>query len=406
MDFDILKIYEESSTIKAEGNHITSHRQSTIQRNGVRRFEKGKIFQTSRLGEASMDRLIADTKEWGGPGTPRDFELAPAHQEERKNAFADASTLNSFKEALEYLSGKYTNFIFSGQCSVSNKKISLNSSYGVDLSTEGGVTEWYFIYQKKGSGNMMDGYLQGVSVTDNILRSIQNQELFIQGTLKSAKMQSGRIPVLLADAKAPMKKLTESFHVNKYKENAALYSNKLGQKLFHEKVTLLDSACDLASGQLLYFDGEGVVRNHDLELISSGRFQNLIADLRFGKKFGMPSSGNGIRPYNRGVNLDFRALNIQKQHRKWIDIVRDLPLCLVAFLSVGGDSNDLGEYSAPVQVGYVFQFGELVGLAPQVSIKTSVDQYLGTALVDVSSDGFTPDMTSACIVSEMDVVLN
>ena len=169
---------------------------------------------------------------------------------------------------------------------------------------------------------------------------------------------------------------------------------------------MVDSASEENLGQIMFFDGEGVVRNTDHELIKNGQFVNLISDLRFGKKFNSPSSGNGIRPYNRGVNLDFRTLKFKKLNRTWNTILKDLPLSIVALVAAGGDSNDLGEYSTPVQIGYVYEHGELVGIAPQITVKTSLDQYLGTNLIDISSDGFISDLPSGCVISKMDVLVN
>lgn len=406
MKFDILKIRENSTTIKAEGSQITSHRKSEVIRNGVRRFENQKVFQTSRLGEATQDRLIADTKEFGGVGTSHEYGFAPEKSEHRENRPVDSSALTSYKEALSFLSSKYTDFVFSGQCSAVNKTLSLNSNYGIDLSTQSGLSEWYFIYQKKGSGNMMDGYFYGSGPKDSILQSVKIQEPYISFSDKIKKIQPGRYPVLLVEEKEPLKKLLESLHLNKYSDSSALYSGKLKNKLFSEKVTIYDSGYDPANGHFNFFDGEGVVRSEDLNLIQSGVFNSTVSDLRFADKYKTHSTGNGLRVYNRGVNLDFKNLRFKKGTSTWKQILSNLPVCIIALVCAGGDSNDLGEFSSPVQIGYIYEYGELVGLAPQITVKTSIDQYLNKNLIDVSSDGFIDDAPSACVISEMDVLIN
>ncbi len=406
MKFDIIKIIEDSTTVKAEASKITSHRKSDIIRNGIRRFEDQKVFQTSRLGEANQDRLIADTKEFGGLGTLHEYGFAPEASEKRNCQSVDSSALTSYTEALSYLCAKYPDFIFSGQCSVVNKTLSLISNYGLDLSTQSGLIDWYFIYQKKGSGNMMDGYLYGSSPKDSILQSVKAQEIYLKTSDKVEKIQSGRYPVLLVEEKNPLKKLLESFHLNKYSDASALYSGKLKTKLFSDKVTIYDSGYDSAAGQYNFFDGEGVVRTMDQKLIEGGVFNSTISDLRFSKKYSGQSTGNGLRLYNRGVNVDFKNLRFKKGIRPWKEIVSNLPVCIVALVCAGGDSNDLGEFSSPVQIGYVYRYGEIVGLAPQVTLKTSIEQYLDKNLIDISSDGFTNDSPSGCVISEMDILLN
>ncbi len=406
MHYDILSIEEQATTLKIAGNEVSSRKKSNIQRYGVRRFENEKVFQTSRLGKATTDRLIADTKEWGGLGSDHLYGFSPAHKEDRTSDSVNSSVLESFEEGLKTLVRLHPDFIFSGRCTAQNNTTSMQSSYGLDLKTSGGICDWYYMYQRKGSSNMMDGYFGDTSSKTNIHDLIERHSKFLNVQGKTVKIANGRMPVLLVDNQEPLKKLIESFYINKYEEGAALYSGKLGEKLFSDKNSLVDNSYDASSGNFNFFDGDGIVRNEDLKLIDQGRFVSTISDLRFSKKFGKTSTGNGLRAYNRGTNLSLKSLRFAKGKIPWQSIINNLDRCLVAMVAAGGDSNDLGEYSTPVQIGYILEKGEIVGQAPQVTIKTSVDKYLGKDLIDVSSDGFTPAYHSACVISEMEVFVN
>lgn len=406
MDYDILSIQEKSSTTKAEAGKISANKNQQIQRHGVRRFADGKVFQTSRLGSASQDRLISDTKEWGGPGTTHEFGFAPKHTEARNGAVANEILLQNFTEGLDILNSQHPNFVFTGQCTVQQQDVSLKSSYGLDLKTTGGFCEWYFTYQRKGSGNMIDGFLAETGAKVDIKKEIQTHSAFLKMQNKIATVKNGTMPVLFVEAMQPLSKLLESFYIHKYSEGAALYSGKMGEKLFSDKITLVDSAYDPDSGAIRFFDGEGIVRTEDLTLIDKGRFNGLMSDLRFGRKFNKASTGNGQRVYNRGVTLGPRSLRFQKGQESWKKIVGQLDRCLIAMVSAGGDSNDLGEFSSPVQIGYIMEKGEVIGQAPQVTVKTSIENYLGKGLIGVSSDGFTTYSPSACLISEMEVLVN
>lgn len=406
MEFDILSLDEKTTTIKAEANRISSRKNQKIQRHGVRRFENGRIFQTSRLGTANKDRLISDTKEWGGEGINHEFGFAPAHKEHRNSTGFNENVLLEYEQGLSYLSTQFPEYNFSGQCAVSAVKTSLQSSYGLDLSSSGTVCEWYYLYQKRGSGNMLDGYFGETTATPKVTEAIKEHTEFLQRQGQLVNLKSGKMPVLLVEGMAPLKKLIEAFHINKYLDGASLYSGKMGQKLFDEKVSIFDCGYDQSSGHILFFDGEGSLRELELNLVENGNFVANICDLRFAKKYGSKTTSNGVRAYNRGVSLGFNSLRVKKQKKSWRSIIKELDRCLVALVAVGGDSNDLGEYSTPIQIGYVFEKGEIVGQAPQVTIKTSINDYLSKGLIDVSSDGFTRDATSACIISEMDVLVN
>ncbi len=406
MDYDIFSIQEKSSTTKAEAGKISANKNQQIQRHGVRRFENGKVFQTSRLGAATQDRLIADTKEWGGPGTAHEYGFAHKSTESKSGIIANEKYLQDFVEGLDLLNSQHPNFVFTGQCTVQQQSISLQSSYGLDLKTSGGLCEWYFTYQRKGSGNMIDGFLAETGAKVDVKKEIQTHSAFLKMQNKSVTVRNGTMPVLFVEALQPLSKLLESFYIHKYSEGAALYSGKLGETLFSDKITLVDSAYDAESGAIRFFDGEGTVRKDDLPLIEKGRFNALMSDLRFGKKFNQTSSGNGQRVYNRGVTLGPRSLRFQKGQDTWKKIVGQLDRCLIAMVSAGGDSNDLGEFSSPVQIGYIMEKGEVIGQAPQVTVKTSIENYLGKGLIGVSSDGFTTYSPSACLISEMEVLVN
>ena len=172
-------------------------------------------------------------------------------------------------------------------------------------------------------------------------------------------------------------------------------------------MSLIDCAYDPDHGVNQFFDGEGIVRSKDdYLLIDQGRFSGLVSNLRLAKKYGVKSSGNGLRPYNGGVMLAPRHLTFAKGKKTIHEVIQNLDRCLVALIAGGGDSNDLGEYSSPVQVGYVYEKGKLVGRAPQVTVKVSLNDYIGKDLIAVTSDSFNPGSTSGSIVSEMNVFLN
>lgn len=408
MEYDILSIHDRKTSLKLEGSAITSLKNTEIQRYGVRRFEEGRMFQTSRLGQVTEERLLADTREWGGPGTSHDYGFAPAHKESRIGKETNAEVLKEYEDSIKELAGQFPNYVFHGGCNIERITTSLTSSYGLDLKSSGDACEWYVVYQRQGSGNAFDGFCSEHSAIPNIRDTLLGHSEYLKVQKNEVPLKNGRMPILFAESPTqPLAKLVESFYIHRYRDGACVFSNKLGETLFSPKVTLVDQSYDPASGLNNFFDGEGVVRqNGELKLIDKGRFANLISDLRFGKKFGVPSTGNGMRGYKSGVSLSTRSLRVAKGQKPWREILKGLDRCIVAFIAAGGDSNDLGEFSTPIQVGFVFEKGEVIGATPQITIKTSVSNYLGQGLIDISSDGFHATSPSACIISEVDVMVN
>ncbi len=194
--------------------------------------------------------------------------------------------------------------------------------------------------------------------------------------------------------------------MNTYFEKAGLYSGQLNEKLFSEKISLYDCNYDPRLGQIRFFDGEGSVRkNQNYDLIRDGKLVGLLSDLRLAMKYGVSTSANGQRSYNSGVNVQSNSLRFAPGTRSCHEILKSLDRCLVAVVAAGGDSNDLGEFSSPVQIGYLFEKGELKGIAPQVTVKTSVANYLGKDLIEVASTGYYRDSASPALFAELDVMI-
>src|SRR6185437_15382630 len=97
-------------------------------------------------GAATLDRLIADTKEWGGSGTPHSYGFAPAVTDARKGLAVKADYLKDFEYASQELNRLHPDCVYNGRCEIKDTDISLQSSYGLDLEASGGVCEWYFEY--------------------------------------------------------------------------------------------------------------------------------------------------------------------------------------------------------------------------------------------------------------------
>ena len=188
MRYDILHLQEIKSTLQIEGNTINALKNSSLDRYGVRRFENGRQYLTSRLGQASLEQLLTESKKWGGPGTPYEAPFAKPHAEHRQGRELSKNIIQEFEEKTRQLIDKYPQFVFSGKCSLQQTTTSLQSNDGLDLMSSGGSTTWYLLYQRRGSGNMMDGFFSESSLSPSFDEQIQSHQPFLVCT-QSAQMQ-------------------------------------------------------------------------------------------------------------------------------------------------------------------------------------------------------------------------
>lgn len=407
MKYDILSITEKSVKLKVDAGKYNSLAHSEIKKSSVRRFKDGQMFQASSVGNLTNEELLSRSSEWASVGIPHEYGFANAHSEKRAGPKSPSHTLEAFKECLDLVNSQFSDRVIRGAYQHSKHTQSLSSNYGVDLEATGESVQWYLFYQIKGSGNLIDGWIDGDGVNPPIMEELKQKLPFLKADAKQMDLKAGRYPVLMTDALSPIEKLTDSFKVHDYSEGASLYSNKLGQALFDPRITIVDRSYDPEHGQFIFFDGEGSVRESpDLVLVKNGVFADLISDLRFGRKYNRKSTANGIRGWNGGVSLSPHSLLFKAGQKSWKDLIKDHETVIIATVAAGGDSNDLGEYSSPVQIGYIAHRGEIVGKAPQLTVKTSVEKYLGKDLIDVSSDCFQGYRPGGLPLSFMDVFVN
>lgn len=409
MDYDILSIQSEAESLKCTASVISSIKRSSIEKHGLRRFENGRVFQSSKVGTTTLDQMMSESKKWAGSGLAYDYPLAQAVVEKKSDAKNYNCKIEEFKQAVSQLHEKFPQFVFNGSFNIEKKQKNLKASYGLDLSTTGTELSWYLVYQRKGSGNAIDGFFSGAGAYSDIQQIVNDDSVYLKAFDNIIDIKDGRYPIILGDGEStlrPYEKLTQSFLANKYHNGSALFSGRLNEKLFDERINLLDSGYDSAKNNLNFFDGEGTVRSNDLALIDQGRFSHLFYDLRYGSKHQSQSTGNGLRGYNQGVGLSPKNLYIKPGKSSWRSIIRNFDRCIFVNIAAGGDSNDMGEFSTPVQAAYIYEKGQVIGRAPQITIKTSVQKAFNEDLIDVSSDGLESNALGGMVISTMDVFRN
>ena len=141
-------------------------------------------------------------------------------------------------------------------------------------------------------------------------------------------------------------------------------------------------------------------------MVKEGVFQNLICDLRNAKKYNLSPTGNGQRSFDTSTTLGFNKVFIEGGSRSVQDILNDLPECLIVEMAAGGDFTDTGDYSTPVQNGFLAKNGVITGKLPQITLKSSLQKMLGDDLIEISSNSFSGLEYNSAIFTEMNVLLN
>lgn len=192
---------------------------------------------------------------------------------------------------------------------------------------------------------------------------------------KSAAIKSGRMPVLFSPTGAlvlglPMVLALDGKSV--YTRTSPM-AGKVGEKLFDEKVTVIDDpTLDGRFGSAPY-DDEGVPHRRNV-LVEGGVLKGFIYDLKTAAQAGVESTGNGSRslfspPIPSPTNLVFQA-----GETPLAEMVASIDEGLLVESPLGlGQGNVIsGAFSNTLGLAYKIEKGEIVGRVKDVSIAGNI----------------------------------
>ncbi|MFH1724966.1 MAG: metallopeptidase TldD-related protein [Elusimicrobiota bacterium] len=409
---DLLRSTEKQLKLEIGAGEVRSFRNKEIVKTGARIFDEGKIASASFVGQIEDSELYRRCMSQRDAAVPFDYEL-PRDSSYSKSLTGGGGSMERLPElteaALRRLKEANRDFLYSGHAACSLVSEEHRNSLGVDHRIEVEHSGWAFLFKHKSSAGIMDGWFGsgGIGKADP-MEAIERNLPFLEAFGNEVPISEGPKPVVYTDLQGWLfRKLCESLRIDKHKDGSALYSGRMGERLFSEDFSLYDVSFAPEYGVASPFDGEGTLRKEPrLPLIEKGSITNLICDLRCGKKYGAATTGNGQRGFNTGVHLGFNALAVGRGERPFDSLIKEFEECVFVVMAMGGDCTDTGEFSSPVALSYLFKNGKLAGRLPQITVKSGMREMFGPKLLGVSSDGFLSSNLNPCVFMEMQVMKN
>lgn len=408
---EIYKLKEDETSVEAAGNRISSIRHKNITKTSGRVFQDQKIFSASFVGATNNHELLQNALKNPEGAIAFDYPLPSVQSISKKQVTSNKTAedlIAEYQIALDELNKKFPDFIFSGKANFSSISKSLEVIDKENLDFVYDLCLWYFVYKHKKSASIMDGYFGSGDIGKLEISSRLNQYFpFLESFEEIIDIKDKKLPVVFFDPELIFSKTIESSKSDLYQKNIGLFAGKLGQQVLSEKLTLCDISFDPSLGALNLFDSEGFVReNYSLPLIENGVFKNLITDSKFAHKYSLPLTGNGHRSFDSNSMLKFNTISVLPGERSFQEILATLPKCIVVELAAGGDFTDSGEYSTPVQNGFLLENGEVLGRIPQITLTSSVERMFGEDLLEIASNPASGLNKCPAIFTQMDILVN
>lgn len=363
----------ESRSVSFENNKLKYVNTKSIRGIGLRVIKEGRIGFSSTTDFRKPEKLVANAIESAKFGQTAAFEF-PSKNNFPKIAVFDQQVIDYpihrcvdiGKEAI----GKALSVNSSYECNVSIGKghgmRRLINSKGLDISiafTSFGIG--IEILEVKGQSLLWIG--EGESSKGLVTDLNKHVDKALRGlklAQKELKLKTGAYPVVVT-AKA-MVNLLATFETGcngkLVQKGASPLTNRLGEKILDERVSIYDDATiDMADASYPW-DGEGIPSQRT-PLFERGVLKNYLFDLQTAGIMKAKSTGNGGRSFSSQPSPGNSNVIVEPGNMPFEAMVKDVKYGVLVDQVLGsGQSNILaGEFSVNIDLGYLIENGEIVG---------------------------------------------
>lgn len=372
------------SEVKIVENQIISFDKYTSQDTSFRVHKDGFVGIHYEKGKMSDDEGYAKAEKNLELKRPYPFELETGKRSRDKTeeVLTDEQLMAISKKAIKYLRKKYPDYTFEGSLGTNRWSETMWNSKGMDYCCKDGTNSINFSFKHKDSKDISDGYISFTqrklklrhfySIADNILGNF----------VKEVPMPEECI--IIDKYYGYTGKLNESLDAEKIKLGSSLLSDKMGQKVFSDDVTVFHDVTDKNSWMSTFWDGDGVVPKGDkVFFIKNGKVLRGYCGKKIAKKYRIKTTGNEGQDYADIPNGSKNSMSL-KIGTKTAKQLLNGRLAIIPIQSCGGGFKEKGEYTMPVQIGLLTDGEKILGRVPPFTIISNMFDMFGKDFIGVA----------------------
>ena len=383
---EFITIRAKETTARVQNTELSAIRIKDIVKKGVRVYRDGKIGISGAVGDVADSVLLENAMQNLDTGIDYPFALSgnlKDYRDYNHTPMGPEALLAHSEGILKTLATDYPDFTFSESICTHEITQQMRNSEGLDLEYRDSYMQLGLILKEKQSANLFDGFLlyHGRSFDRDKFWSFN--KAFLEAYRNKVDLPLGdTLPVFFLGNQTLNAFLLRALNGERYATGSSIFANRMGDKLFHSKVTLEQSRNPEQSFEP-FFDMEGVVLCGDRHtLISDGKLVSVLTDKRNSALYNLPHTGAASGAYDDMPSLSATPLAFATDST---DIKRALggKMGILVVVSSGGDFTPDGSFAAPVQVSFLFDGERVIGKLPEFSIRSHLykmlgDDYIGT----------------------------
>jgi PmbA protein len=396
---EVLDVVSEATTVNFESNSLKGSKVEETRGTAVRVMRDGKLgFAASTLSGAD-DKLVQNALESASYGDKLPIKFPQAQPAAKVNTYDEkivnlpvSKLVEMGREIIDILLKASPEAKVNVALNRGVQKASIRNQTGLDVSFERSpLSVSIEVADVKGDDVLLVFDIIGSTIWEEeylaATRRLGEKLILAQ---KITDLQPGEMPVLFSPTGllGLMLPLDAGLNGKNVFMGASPIREKVGEKLFDDKITVIDDGTlDGRFGSAAY-DDEGVPHRRNV-LVEKGVLKGFYYDLKTAAMMGVESTGNGARSLFSPPGPSTTNVILQSGEKSLKDIINgiDHGLLVEDLLGIGQGNIISGAFSNPLSLAFLIEKGEIVGRVKNASIAGNIYDLLKNVAA-VSSESF------------------
>ncbi len=381
---EVLSLQNEKTTVEYEANQLKTCTVAETKGTAVRVIRKGQLGFAASTDDTAMDKLAANALESAAYGDKASFSFPDAQPAPSVRTFDEAVAdlpiarlVEIGREMLDLILPVEPNL----RCNIGLERslvsASIRNQTGLDVSFKTSPLSLGLEIDRIEGDDVLILYDQlGTTVWEKDYLDFARR---LVEKLKKARtitsIKPGKMPVLFAPTGtlALGLPLSQGLNGKEVYKGTSPMAGKIGEKLFDEKVTIIDDGTIDGKFASASYDDEGVPRRRNM-LIEKGVLKGFIYDLKTAAQSGVETTGNASRGLFNPPEPSFTNLVIQPGETPLKNILASINEGIIVedLLGIGQGNIISGAFSNPLALAFKIKKGEIVGRVKDLSIAGNI----------------------------------
>ena len=356
--------------------------------NTVRVYDNGFIGVEGRLGNADFADMERSAKRKLAQKIPYPETHGAAEEltvNTDKRIIGEHEFVSVISRLLDRLNAENPEFLFGNKVLSDFSDVTYENSDGVKYRYVGNEFTIALSIKYKGSANIMDEFY-GVNADyyseDEICRDIKAKCDAFLNVLPQIKEDE----VTVIGDFEPINYAFSQLIADLYFNNSSIFNEKLGEKIFNEKFSILVNRDPKEKLNIPFFDAEGVVNeNYKNYLVKNGVLERLLTCKKSAAQYNAQNLGSASAAYDGVPSFGGGGISVADTADDLSELVKGKAIYLST--SSGGDMTPAGDISMPAIVAYLWENGKLIGKLPEFTVTGNLFDIFGKDFIGVCKNG-------------------